>query len=665
MAVATTSRIYELQVKLAAESLAALKKLQTAADKTQKSMQKMESGFEGIKQGLAAYLTMDTFIAGISDAIAHVDDLATSAQRLGIGIESFSRLNYIAEQTDVSAGDLNVALKELVKTMGMMGSATDKGANIVKALGIDTAGDDVETAMKKIFTALNTIEDPIVRQNALIEIFGKNGLALGPMMATVGEEMDALADKSDRLGRTLSEETATALGDLDNMMNDLRGTTQAMFVQISTGLAPTLEMLGDVMLDAATEGDGFVAVGEKIGTVLRGLANGVAIVATGFEIVGERIGAVLAALTQAAQGNISQAFDILKMSAQDTVQSVVDLGTTLTELSIVEKTAGEEIKKASAETAASAGTISAINTILSANTAETNKNTKAKKENANAAKEMLPGEKEWLELQKEAASIISNNRTALEVFNDRIARLQELQRSHLLTAEQYNREVWASAEAYQASTTAADKSAEALIGIDAALEGISNSLPQYGQQMASTLVDFATGADDAATSFGDMAESILRDIAKMITQMLVMKPLMDSISGYVGSFMPAAQGAVVQSGHQAKAFAQGGVVSSPTVFPMANGTGLMGEAGPEAIIPLKRLANGNLGVGAEGGGDGSGVVVNVYNESGAQVTTETNSGPNGEQVINIMVQKAVEKAIGAGRFDSTFKQVYGLNRRGS
>jgi hypothetical protein len=48
-------------------------------------------------------------------------------------------------------------------------------------------------------------------------------------------------------------------------------------------------------------------------------------------------------------------------------------------------------------------------------------------------------------------------------------------------------------------------------------------------------------------------------------------------------------------------FARGGVVSSPTVFPMRGGTGVMGEAGPEAILPLSRGADGRLGVRSEGG----------------------------------------------------------------
>jgi lambda family phage tail tape measure protein len=63
-----------------------------------------------------------------------------------------------------------------------------------------------------------------------------------------------------------------------------------------------------------------------------------------------------------------------------------------------------------------------------------------------------------------------------------------------------------------------------------------------------------------------------------------------------------ARGAAFNHG-RVTAFAHGGVVSKPTLFPMANGMGLMGEEDPgEAIMPLKRTASGKLGVVAEGGG---------------------------------------------------------------
>jgi phage-related minor tail protein len=58
-------------------------------------------------------------------------------------------------------------------------------------------------------------------------------------------------------------------------------------------------------------------------------------------------------------------------------------------------------------------------------------------------------------------------------------------------------------------------------------------------------------------------------------------------------------------------FAKGGVVSSPTTFPMRGATGLMGEAGPEAIMPLSRTADGRLGVQAQGNSRPVNVVMNI------------------------------------------------------
>ncbi len=67
--------------------------------------------------------------------------------------------------------------------------------------------------------------------------------------------------------------------------------------------------------------------------------------------------------------------------------------------------------------------------------------------------------------------------------------------------------------------------------------------------------------------------------------------------GGILSLLGFAKGGVFEAG-RVTPFAQGGVVSKPTVFPMANGAGLMGEAGPEAIMPLRRTSDGRLGVSA-------------------------------------------------------------------
>ncbi len=76
-----------------------------------------------------------------------------------------------------------------------------------------------------------------------------------------------------------------------------------------------------------------------------------------------------------------------------------------------------------------------------------------------------------------------------------------------------------------------------------------------------------------------------------------------------GSLFAFADGGV--PGRSITPFADGGVVSSPAFFPMGGGLGLMGEAGAEAILPLKRGSDGALGVAAPAGGGGAQIVFNV------------------------------------------------------
>ncbi|MEQ8951774.1 MAG: phage tail tape measure protein, partial [Parvibaculum sp.] len=71
------------------------------------------------------------------------------------------------------------------------------------------------------------------------------------------------------------------------------------------------------------------------------------------------------------------------------------------------------------------------------------------------------------------------------------------------------------------------------------------------------------------------------------------------IGNVVGGLVASADGNAVADG-RVLPFAKGGVVSSPMLFPLRGATGLAGEAGAEAILPLRRGADGRLGVAAEG-----------------------------------------------------------------
>ena len=143
-----------------------------------------------------------------------------------------------------------------------------------------------------------------------------------------------------------------------------------------------------------------------------------------------------------------------------------------------------------------------------------------------------------------------------------------------------------------------------------------NNLKDFGGQVAGALQGAFQGLEDQLTgfvttgkaNFADLANSIIADIARIAIRQAIIAPLVGGIGGIFGIKM-ANGGIFAQNGIQK--FARGGIVNKPTVFPFANGIGLMGEAGPEAIMPLRRGRDGRLGVESANGGGGVNVVVNV------------------------------------------------------
>ena len=120
-------------------------------------------------------------------------------------------------------------------------------------------------------------------------------------------------------------------------------------------------------------------------------------------------------------------------------------------------------------------------------------------------------------------------------------------------------------------------------------------------KLAESLGTKLVTAFSSAVIHGGKLSDVLKGLALSLAQTALtqgLKPLGDLLGGVMGGI----------AGAKVTPFADGGIVNSPTLFPMRGTTGLMGEAGPEAIMPLARGSDGKLGV--KGGGTVS-VTVNI------------------------------------------------------
>jgi len=217
-----------------------------------------------------------------------------------------------------------------------------------------------------------------------------------------------------------------------------------------------------------------------------------------------------------------------------------------------------------------------------------------------------------------------------EEYKKRLSQLQQYQDQELATVRNTAQDKLAAESDYTA-------------GFKRGTKDWLDSSRDVNSQMAGFASDTFDSMTDALTSFvttGKMnfrsfTTSILSDLAKIAMRMA----LTNTVSGIFGSFVASAKGNVFSS--PGLSAYSNSIVSSPTLFAFANGAGLMGEAGPEAVMPLTRGPDGSLGVRASGSGSGSTVInvnapVTISNDNGGGAISATNTASTARQLKSIV-----------------------------
>ncbi|MGE3339141.1 MAG: phage tail length tape measure family protein [Alphaproteobacteria bacterium] len=220
-------------------------------------------------------------------------------------------------------------------------------------------------------------------------------------------------------------------------------------------------------------------------------------------------------------------------------------------------------------------------------------------------------------------------RTATEVHADEVERLNELHAAGAIDAETYERGLKRAGQTLRAATDEGRRGAEAMRAL--------------GVTFSSTAEDMIVKGAQAR----DVLAGLLQDLARIATRRWITGPAFAWAFGGAegGGFLDtlfSASGNAFDAGRPIP-FARGGVVDRPTLFPLDAGrSGVMGEAGPEAVMPLSRLRDGRLGVLAAGSG-GNSFVANVA----VTVNAGHHAGAEADSALAVQIGREVKRELRA------------------
>lgn len=216
------------------------KQAQTTAQRIGKSLQKIGAAASVVGAGVAL---------AIRGQLNAADQLGKSAQSLGVPVEALSQLQHAAKMSGVSLSSLETGLRRLSQNMAEDSSAFEElGISIRDVNGEMRPTVDV---MAEVADALSGMPDGAEKTALAMELMGRSGAEMIPMLNGGADALREMMDEADRLGLTISQDTAEAAAAFNDNLSRLTGQIGGVVRIITAELAPVLEKISDVVVKVA------------------------------------------------------------------------------------------------------------------------------------------------------------------------------------------------------------------------------------------------------------------------------------------------------------------------------------------------------------------------------------------------------------------------------
>lgn len=186
-------------------------------------------------------------------AIDTADNMSKAAQKVGVATEALSRLNYAAGYSDVSLEQLTGGLQRLTKNLADVASGKGATAAVaLQALGIsatDSTGKlrAADEVFAEIADRFSRLEDGSTKTALAIQLFGRTGADLIPLLNSGRDGLQAMADESDRLGVTVSTKTGRAAEQFNDTLTKVGRIIDGVAMKVAEAALPALQDLADLL----------------------------------------------------------------------------------------------------------------------------------------------------------------------------------------------------------------------------------------------------------------------------------------------------------------------------------------------------------------------------------------------------------------------------------
>jgi ribosomal protein L12E/L44/L45/RPP1/RPP2 len=250
-----------------------------------RALGKAEGAISGFARGAAASiagaLSAGVFIAAGKAAIDFSDNIGKMAQKVGMTTEELSKLTYAAKLSDVSLSELQVGVQQLSKNM-------EAGSEGLFALGIsatDASGNlrSTNEVFAEIAEAFAGMEDGAGKTAIAMNIFGRSGAQLIPMLNAGRDGLAQMGNEAQRFGVVVTNTAAKSAEDFNDNLTRLKTISEGLAQSLVNDLVPPLNDILEIFLEYVSNGDSIAGAVAGIKTEFQDLARVVTASSSGIE----------------------------------------------------------------------------------------------------------------------------------------------------------------------------------------------------------------------------------------------------------------------------------------------------------------------------------------------------------------------------------------------